>query len=168
MKPTQAIISCYSKYFTFSGRASRAEFWWFVLFVTLVTLLLRAIDYAMFGIDPDTGMPTRFLSNAFALLSTLPLFTAGWRRLHDVGKPGWLMLAPFLLSGAFIIAALAGVSLFALLEQSQSVMKLAYFLGVVALLVYAILSAALTLWLVWWLIKPATHLRSGPQSWKTR
>ena len=32
---TESIRTCLSKYFTFSGRAARPEFWWFVLFATM-------------------------------------------------------------------------------------------------------------------------------------
>jgi uncharacterized membrane protein YhaH (DUF805 family) len=39
MRFQDAIRVCFSKYATFSGRASRPEYWWFVLFLCLGTLL---------------------------------------------------------------------------------------------------------------------------------
>lgn len=39
MSFTQAIQTCFNKYATFSGRASVAEYWWFMLFCFLVNLV---------------------------------------------------------------------------------------------------------------------------------
>lgn len=151
----QAIVTCYKNYFRFKGRAARSEFWWFVLFVVLATFALRIVDYWIFGINPHTGLPVRSFSNIFGTLSFLPMLAVGWRRMHDVGKPGWFILAPALLTLVFSVLSLGGVGLFAMLEESDALMKIAYFLGVVAFLVYAIISLALTLWTLWCLTQPS-------------
>lgn len=74
----QAIKSCLGQYATFSGRASRSEFWWFFLFQ-----LLALIVTSMLG---DTAY------SIAALLLLLPALAVGTRRLHDIGRSGWWQL----------------------------------------------------------------------------
>lgn len=74
----QAILSCLSKYATFTGRASRSEFWWFFLFQILISLV--------------GGMLGDVISGLIALGLLLPSLAAGTRRLHDIGKSGWWQL----------------------------------------------------------------------------
>ena len=74
----QAISTCFSKYVTFTGRASRSEFWWFFLFQIIVLIV--------------TGMISSILYGIAALAMLLPGIAVGVRRLHDIGKTGWLML----------------------------------------------------------------------------
>ena len=68
----QSIKTCFSKYVTFSGRATRSEYWWFALLCFIV------------GIIP--------LVNLLGLLLFLPSVAVAVRRLHDVGKSGWTLL----------------------------------------------------------------------------
>ena len=74
----QAISSCLSKYATFSGRASRPEFWWFFLFQILVSIAASMLGDVVGGLV------------SLALL--LPALAVGTRRLHDIGKSGWWQL----------------------------------------------------------------------------
>ena len=74
----ESIRICFTKYAEFNGRASRSEFWWFMLFVTLVASALVYLSQS--------------LSNIFLIAILLPLLAAGSRRLHDCGKSGWLQL----------------------------------------------------------------------------
>ncbi|RYF48008.1 MAG: DUF805 domain-containing protein [Comamonadaceae bacterium] len=73
-----AVRTCLQKYADFDGRASRPEFWWFFVFqlgVYVVVSFLGSWLYflAMLGL-------------------ALPAIGVGVRRLHDIGKSGWLML----------------------------------------------------------------------------
>jgi uncharacterized membrane protein YhaH (DUF805 family) len=52
MTMTQAVRTCLRKYFTFKGRATRPEYWYFVLFCLLGALVLGLVDSALFG-SPD-------------------------------------------------------------------------------------------------------------------
>ena len=124
---TQAVRTCLAKYVTFSGRARRPEYWWFVLAVTLVTLAASVLDGLLFGADVEThrgpGEIGAEVSVGFTpitglvnLATILPLLAAGWRRLHDVGRPGWVMFLPHavMLAGTVltaVAAALTGASL---------------------------------------------------------
>ena len=85
----QAISSCMGKYATFSGRASRSEFWWFYLFTVLMSWGSTIVAGAMFGFgNPDADI----FSSIVSLVFVIPGFAAGSRRLHDIGKSGWWQL----------------------------------------------------------------------------
>ena len=86
----EAVTVCIQDYYTFSGRARRPEYWWFVLFLVVGSLLLSAIDAVIFGEDRLLG-----LDGLFALLTFLPQIAVAWRRMHDTGRPGWFNLLPF-------------------------------------------------------------------------
>ncbi|MEW6707524.1 MAG: DUF805 domain-containing protein [Pseudomonadota bacterium] len=75
---SQAVRTCISKYADFNGRASRSEYWWFFLFVFLVSVLL--------------GFVSDVLSGLFCLGMLLPSVAAAARRLHDTDRSGWWQL----------------------------------------------------------------------------
>ncbi|MEM1383574.1 MAG: DUF805 domain-containing protein [Pseudomonadota bacterium] len=91
MGPQEAIKSCFQDYFKFSGRARRPEFWWFTLFTTLGWLFLDQIDALVWGEEMLVGF-----GGLFTLLTFVPHLAVIWRRLHDVGRPGWLAVILFL------------------------------------------------------------------------
>lgn len=98
-----AVRTCFANYATFSGRAPRSEFWWFVLFTVLVNFALGIVDRAIFGIAPD-GQPVSILGALFSLAVLLPTIAVGVRRLHDLDRTGWwylLILIPVL--GALVL-----------------------------------------------------------------
>ncbi len=93
-----AVKSVLSKYVTFSGRARRSEFWWFVLFAMVVGIVLSIIDGALFGYD-EYGSANAVLSGIFSLAIFLPYIAVGVRRLHDKDMSGWwylLVLVPII------------------------------------------------------------------------
>lgn len=73
-----AVKTCFAKYADFSGRAARPEYWWFVLAYFIVAIVASVIH--------------EYLYYIVALAFLLPLLSAGVRRLHDIGKTGWLLL----------------------------------------------------------------------------
>ena len=77
----QAIKNCLNNYATFTGRAGRAEFWWFFLFNLLASIVASMI-WARLG-------------NLVSLALLLPSLAVGARRLHDIGKSGWFQLLWF-------------------------------------------------------------------------
>jgi uncharacterized membrane protein YhaH (DUF805 family) len=72
-------------YAKFSGRARRSEFWYFMLFSTIISLILNIIGIA-------TGLT--FLSYIYSLAIFVPTLAVWARRMHDVNKSGWYMLIP--------------------------------------------------------------------------
>ncbi len=82
----QAVGSCFAKYITFSGRARRAEYWWFLLFGSVGMLGLGFLDGMIFQGDLTEVSP---LANLFNLAILLPLLSVSIRRLHDLERSGW-------------------------------------------------------------------------------
>lgn len=90
-----SVKTCFSKYVTFSGRAVRSEFWWFVLFIFAGNFILGIVDSVLFGttVITDTGFEastnTPVLSGLFGLATLLPGISVAVRRLHDIDRSGW-------------------------------------------------------------------------------
>ncbi len=92
----QSIATCMRKYATFTGRASRSEFWWFYLFVLLMGCAALFIDVTLFR--------RPFTLFAVCPVFWLPCLAVGARRLHDTGKSGWwLLLYVILLIGVLLM-----------------------------------------------------------------
>lgn len=84
----EAVASGFANYATFSGRASRSEFWLWVLFAIGGAILANIVDAAIFVYHPGLSP----LNSIFTLVALLPTFALGARRLHDVGCSGWWLL----------------------------------------------------------------------------
>jgi len=92
-------ISALKKYAVFSGRASRAEYWYYTLFLIIISFFMGMLDAIMNAIG---GVP--FLSLIFGLGTFIPSIAVSIRRLHDVDKSGWNNLLPFIpLFGSLIL-----------------------------------------------------------------
>ena len=79
-------------YANFDGRARRREFWGFTLFSTLFSLLASLIDNIIF----DTALGQNGIINGiYSLAIFIPSIAVATRRLHDVGKSGWMQLLYF-------------------------------------------------------------------------
>ena len=81
MGPAQAIKSCFMSYVTFSGHASRSEFWWF--WGTNAVVLCAC---SIVGLDS--------LGSLVWLGTILPILAVAWRRMHDSSRSGALLLLP--------------------------------------------------------------------------
>jgi uncharacterized membrane protein YhaH (DUF805 family) len=84
-----SIATCFRKYAVFSGRASRSEYWFFVLFQLLLLVGLMIVDGLVFR-----GSVTVFTTLAWLIL-LLPGFAVTVRRLHDIDMSGWWVLISF-------------------------------------------------------------------------
>ena len=91
-----AVRSALGQYATFAGRAQRAEFWWFVLFCSLVGIGADILDAAIFGPAVwrhAAGTTSRHLPGLFNSLWNLAVFlpsiSVAVRRLHDGSRSGW-------------------------------------------------------------------------------
>lgn len=74
------------KYAEFKGRATRKEFWLFVLFMYLASF---------FGGLVDGFAGTEFVGSLVFMGLIIPYVAVAVRRMHDAGRSGWFMLVPF-------------------------------------------------------------------------
>lgn len=105
----QAVKSAFRQYATFSGRASRSEFWWFYLATNIFAFVLIGVPYILFfiaiastssGSGSSSMPPLGWISlillgiGFLAMLAfTLPTYAVMARRLHDLGQPAhWVFL----------------------------------------------------------------------------
>ena len=88
-------IEVLKKYFVFSGRARRSEYWYFVLFNFLISIALTAADFALGNIDLETG-GTGLISTIYSLAVLIPGLAVSVRRLHDTDRTGWWLLIAFI------------------------------------------------------------------------
>ncbi len=84
LEPVQAVKICLKKFFDFTGRARRSEYWWFVLFVMIVSMVFNFIG-AVFPMVNILGL-------IVGLLLSIAQLAALTRRLHDTGRSGWWVL----------------------------------------------------------------------------
>ena len=88
-------INVLKKYATFSGRATRSEYWYFVLIYSITYTILMGIDFAIGTFSKqlmENGSFLGFLSTAYSLVLFLPSLAVTVRRLHDINKSGWWVL----------------------------------------------------------------------------
>lgn len=108
----ESIKTCIlQKYISVQGRASRSEYWWFILFSYIANFIANFI--------PLIGI-------LIALALVIPSITVAVRRCHDLNRTGWLLLAPALmiiLGGIVLALAFSG--------QREIIMYLAVFMLVI-------------------------------------
>ena len=89
-----AITNCLTNnYVGFSGRASRSEYWFWVLFTMIISIVTGIMDGFIFG----SGLGTGLISTLTSVVFFLPGLAVWVRRLHDVGKSGWWILSSILI-----------------------------------------------------------------------
>ena len=95
---TDAIKNGFNNYVTFKGRASRSEYWYWTLFVVLLSLCTQLFDVAAF--PHSLWSPTNTI---FAIITFLPGLAVCVRRLHDINRSGWWLLIVLTVIGAFVL-----------------------------------------------------------------
>jgi len=75
----------FQKYFDFSGRATRAEIWWWTLF-------LQLLNWGLWIVDQFGGLGLGLITTVFFLGALIPSLALGARRLHDINRTGWWQL----------------------------------------------------------------------------
>ena len=117
-----SVKTCFNKYATFSGRASRSEYWWFVLFQYIVMIAWFILLSIFFGLPEQVsatagadsiqasallgGMPIAetILFYALGLVFFLPSLAVCVRRLHDTGRSGaWWFISLVPCVGSIIL-----------------------------------------------------------------
>ena len=99
-------VKCMKNYTLFKGRASRTEFWYFMLYWSIFYIIIIAIDKALGGnfINIKTLPFSEFIPLAklveevglltliYRPLTIVPSLAVISRRLHDINKSGWWCL----------------------------------------------------------------------------
>jgi uncharacterized membrane protein YhaH (DUF805 family) len=98
----EAIRYCFVDYATFSGRASRSQYWFFTFFLALGNVAAALVDMAFQGASGDQ---IGVISAIFSLATLIPSFAVASRRFHDAGWRFWWFLVVIvpLLGWIFVI-----------------------------------------------------------------
>lgn len=111
MQFQQAVATVFRKYAVFTGRASRSEYWYFVLFNVVVSAVFSFLGLLFGGSDGPAGW-VMVLSYIYGLATLLPGLGVSVRRMHDIGKGGgWIFINLVPLIGTIwfiVLAATAG------------------------------------------------------------
>ena len=78
------------QYSDFKGRARRKEYWMFILFNIIFGGIAMILD-SVFGIAIE-GVGYGPLYGVYVLVLFIPGLAVAVRRLHDIGKSGWMIL----------------------------------------------------------------------------
>jgi uncharacterized membrane protein YhaH (DUF805 family) len=94
-------LLAFKNYAKFSGRAIRKEYWYFVLFNIIMSIIASFLDKSIFQHPTTNAFGEVETVSSFgpcylivALISIVPALSLGVRRMHDVGKSGWFLLIP--------------------------------------------------------------------------
>ena len=91
-------FDAFRKYAEFAGRTTRKEYWMFILFYTVIYLVLLIVDNTL-GVF--------FFTAIFSIVSLVPSISITARRLHDTGRSGWWQLITLVpLLGLIILVVL--------------------------------------------------------------
>ena len=170
----EAIKSCLRQYVGFRGRATRAEYWWWVLGTVVVSILLFIVDGIIFGFGPDSSAAFQPL---FGLATLLPGLAVAARRLHDIGQTGWWQLVWYSIAHVAWIPVV--VSIFLALAVISDATGVAFdmiwtgedfgLLGIFLILpvaISAVVALSITIPLVVWAVYWMTRLgQTGPNQY---
>ena len=115
MNFAESVKTCFKKYANFNGRASRSEFWFFVLFYYAVIILS-----VVFMTQTESYGFLVFIFG-FALVSLFPYLAVTVRRLHDINQPGTWVLAAVIAS---FISRVPGLGLVSIISAGLNILIL--------------------------------------------
>ena len=141
----EAVSVCFDKYAVFKGRASRSEFWYFVLFYFIcglvVAFMAAVLDNILISEYENRHLLFVIVMLVFQIVFCLPLISVTVRRLHDIGLSGKWNILHFVQYAIFfdnMRTEYAGYGW--LLDRTQDGFKpLVYCLPFIILLVFIIL-----------------------------
>lgn len=157
--PIAAVKSGFRKYVRFGGRATRPEFWWWMLFIVIASIVLGIIDRIIgraIGAEDFT-----LLGSLFGLATLLPSLAVASRRLHDIGKSGWwqllwyaIWMLAWVIVGVFVFAlalsfAIAGdLDVFARGDSVATTLVV-----ILAVIAGAVVMLGVIVWAIIWLAR---------------
>lgn len=107
MQPLDWALLPFSRYFDFSGRSSRAEYWYFTAFMWFISLLILLMQQLL-G-EAVEGVLTA-VNALFGLATFIPSIAVAVRRLHDINRSGFVLLGYSM--AVAVVVVLIPVSLF--------------------------------------------------------
>lgn len=134
----KAIECITKKYADFSGRASRSEFWIFVLFVFIVSFVLGLIENFTGVVDKNM---VHWIKGLFSLATMVPSLAVTTRRLHDIDKSGWWQLINYI--SGFIIF--------------NSLFAFAYHFYPIGIVISVLIAIIAVIWMLVWLCTKGTE-----------
>ena len=161
---SQAVKTCFSKFLSFSGRASRSEYWFFFLFIVLWNALAGIIDWQLFtqvveteanGVTSITATSSQPVQSLVGLIVFFPHLAVAWRRMQDTGRSGFYALFPILLmvgAGLVMVFGIGIASSFAPGGSLDLLFTRATLLVMIPTMIVLIVSPLLVLW---WLTRPS-------------
>ncbi|KUJ73789.1 hypothetical protein AVO45_14480 [Ruegeria marisrubri] len=161
---TEAVGTCFSKFLTFSGRASRPEYWYFFLFIVICNVVAGMIDWQFFtqvveteanGVKTVTATSAQPVQSLVGFVVFFPHLAVAFRRMHDTGRSGLYALLPILLflgAMAVLIFGIGLASSFAHGGRLDILFTRATLLIVIPTLLVLFVSPLLVLW---WLARPS-------------
>lgn len=102
MNMMDAVRSGFQRYAQFSGRATRPEFWWWILFTGLAGTVLGSIPFGFAGMPMGMMHSANNLGTVWDLVVLVPTLAVAVRRLRDAGY-GWAHLFWLLIPGVGLI-----------------------------------------------------------------
>jgi uncharacterized membrane protein YhaH (DUF805 family) len=99
----ESVVSVLKNWKNFSGRASRSEFWYFVLASAILGAIVGGIELATGLISIENPNETGPLSSILNLLLAIPSISVTSRRLQDYGYSGWWQLSYITVIGIFVV-----------------------------------------------------------------
>jgi len=161
---SDAIRICFAKVFTYSGRASRPEYWFFFLFVVIWSVIAAIIDWQFFTqvavvqsdeVKSVTATSNQPVQSIVALIVFFPHLAVAWRRMHDTGRSGLFALLPLLLILGACAVLFFGIGLASSFQHGGNLDILftrATLLIILPTLFVLFVSPLLVLW---WLTRPS-------------
>jgi len=150
----EAIITCFKKYFTFSGRARRSEYWWFILFSIIIGILLHVVEeFSIPDVDGDMYFSISYViifSLVIDILLIPPFFAVAFRRLHDIGKSGWWILLIGIIPIFIFLIFFTFMTMYAytkdIMDDSLIMVKIGFIFPVIGWVI-----------LIYWLTRPSAE-----------
>ena len=125
------------KYATFSGRASRSEFWWFILAYVIGMLVVSFVP---------------LLPIIYVIALFVPVLAVGFRRMQDTGRPGWYFVIPSVYN---LLMRIFGVGQVEMNPETGMPMEMPSAGGMMVSALLGLIGLVLAIVFIYWLTRPS-------------
>ncbi len=140
----EAIKLGFNGYVKFSGRSTRAEYWWWFLFYNLVGMGASTLDRAVFPV----------FSLIIGLAFFLPNLAVSVRRLHDINRTGWWLFFWFLIMLVPTIIIIVGFfTAFESIWEGNWDETGSWMMLILGVVLIVIISLLIFIWWIIWFVK---------------